>query len=108
MHVPILGPWDALLQVSGTRGGMKIGMAGQDERREFKGHQFLWLCARDGIGVEQRAAPADPLDLGGVWALILPQLRVLSYECQRHGLVRDLRRFHAVTEPGDHDVSTLA
>jgi hypothetical protein len=56
MHVPILGPWDALLQVSGTRGGMKIGVAGQDERREFKGHQFLGFCAGDGVAIEQRVA----------------------------------------------------
>jgi hypothetical protein len=108
MHVPILGARYALLQTAGTRGSMKVGVLWQDEGGEFEGQQFLWLCARDGIGVEQRAAPAGPLDLGGVWALILPQLRVLSYECQRHGLVRDLRRFHAMTEPGDHDVSTLA
>ena len=33
MHVPIVSARDALLQIPGARGRMKVGMAGENQRR---------------------------------------------------------------------------
>jgi hypothetical protein len=56
MHIPVLSAGNTLFQVPGTRGGVKVGIPWQNERREFKRHEGLGLGARDGIAIEQHAA----------------------------------------------------
>jgi len=56
MDIPIVSARDTLLQVPGARSRMEVRMAWENERREFKSQQFLRLCARDGIAIEQRLA----------------------------------------------------
>jgi hypothetical protein len=52
VSIPIVRPRDALLQIPGARGGMKVGMAREDQDGEFERHQLLGLCAGDGIAIE--------------------------------------------------------
>ena len=40
-HVPILGARDTLFQIPGTRGGVSLGMAWQNERRKFEGQELF-------------------------------------------------------------------
>jgi hypothetical protein len=51
MHVPALGTGDALLQIAGTRGGVKVGAPRQNEGGECEGQQFL-----DGMAASYMAA----------------------------------------------------
>jgi len=56
MDIPIVRARDTLLQIPGARSRMEVRMAWENECREFKSQQFLRLCARDGIAIEQRLA----------------------------------------------------
>jgi hypothetical protein len=56
MHIPILGARDTLFQILGTRGGVRLGMAWQNERREFEGQELFGFSAGDGVAIEQGVA----------------------------------------------------
>jgi hypothetical protein len=58
MHIPVLSARDTFFQVPGTRGGVKVGMAWENERGELEGHQLLWLRAGDGIAIDHRLQAA--------------------------------------------------
>lgn len=56
MHIPIVGARDTLFQIARTRGGVSLGMAGQNEGREFEGQEFLGFRTGDGIAIEEGVA----------------------------------------------------
>ena len=82
MNVPVISPEDTLLQEAGARGGVIVGVSGQDDRRYLQGHQFLGFSPGDGVPIEQRVYLCNrayiPSYFSSIWTAISVQFPSLE------------------------------